>query len=170
MRLQGKVAIVTGAGQVIGLAYAKRFLREGASVVIAEQDEKRGAAGLEALVDLGPAMLVHTDVADPDSVVAQQEFFGPVQCLIAYEDEKDAIRIANNSSYGLSGGILGADIERAKRVARRLRTGSLMINGGMWYGPDVPFGGYKHSGLGRENGVLGFEEFLEVKALAEPAS
>lgn len=108
-------------------------------------------------------------LADPDSIVAQQEYFGPVQCLIGYEDEEDAIRIANNSRYGLSGGILSADIERAKRVARRIRTGSLMINGGMWYGPDVPFGGYKHSGLGRENGVVGFEEFLEVKALAEPA-
>jgi aldehyde dehydrogenase (NAD+) len=108
-------------------------------------------------------------VAEPDSIVAQQEFFGPVQCLIGYEDEEDAIRIANNSSYGLSGGILGLDIERAKRVARRIRTGTMMINGGMWYGPDVPFGGYKQSGLGRENGVAGFEEFLEVKALAIPA-
>ena len=107
-------------------------------------------------------------VAEPDSVVAQQEFFGPVQCLIGYEDEEDAIRIANNSNYGLSGGILCADIERAKRVARRIRTGTMMINGGMWYGPDVPFGGYKNSGLGRENGTAGFEEFLEIKALAEP--
>jgi aldehyde dehydrogenase (NAD+) len=108
-------------------------------------------------------------VAEPDSIVAQQEFFGPVQCLIGYEDEEDAIRIANNSSYGLSGGILGLDIERAKRVARRIRTGTMMINGGMWYGPDMPFGGYKQSGLGRENGVAGFEEYLEIKALAEPA-
>jgi aldehyde dehydrogenase (NAD+) len=109
-------------------------------------------------------------IANSDSVVAQQEFFGPVQCLIGYEDEADAIRIANDSSYGLSGGILGVDIERAKRVARRIRTGTMMINGGMWYGPDVPFGGYKQSGLGRENGVAGFEEFLEIKALAEPAA
>jgi aldehyde dehydrogenase (NAD+) len=108
-------------------------------------------------------------VADPDSIVAQQEFFGPVQCLIGYEDEEDAIRIANNSSYGLSGGILGLDIERAKRVARRVRAGTMMINGGMWYGPDIPFGGYKQSGLGRENGVAGFEEHLEIKALAVPA-
>ncbi|MBW2232508.1 MAG: aldehyde dehydrogenase family protein [Deltaproteobacteria bacterium] len=105
---------------------------------------------------------------DQPSVVAQQEFFGPVQCLIGYDDEEDAIRIANNSSYGLSGGILCADIERARRVARRIRTGTMMINGGMWYGPDVPFGGYKNSGLGRENGAAGFEEFLEIKALAEP--
>jgi aldehyde dehydrogenase (NAD+) len=109
-------------------------------------------------------------IADPDSVVAQQEFFGPVQCLIGYEDEEDAIRIANNSSYGLSGGVLSADVERAKRIARRIRTGTMTINGGLWYSPDVPFGGYKQSGLGRENGTAGFEEFLEIKALAEPAS
>ena len=108
-------------------------------------------------------------IAEPDSVVAQQEFFGPVQCLIGYEDTEDAIRIANNSSYGLSGGVLGVDLERAKGVARRIRTGTMMINGGMWYGPDIPFGGFKCSGLGRENGVAGFEEFLEIKALAEPA-
>ena len=108
-------------------------------------------------------------LAEPDAIVAQKEFFGPVQCLIGYDDEEDAIRIANQSSYGLSGGVLGLDVERAKRVARRMRTGSVMINGGMWYGPDVPFGGYKQSGLGRENGVAGFEEYLEIKALAEPA-
>ncbi len=108
-------------------------------------------------------------IADPDSSVAQLEFFGPVQCLIGYEDEEDAVRIANDSSYGLSGGVLSADLERGKRFARRIRTGTMMINGGIWYGPEVPFGGYKCSGLGRENGRAGFEEFLEIKALAEPA-
>ena len=108
-------------------------------------------------------------VAEPDHIVAQQEFFGPVQTLIGYEDEEDAIRIANNSSYGLSGGVLSPDHERAKRIARRLRTGTVTVNGGSWYGPDVPFGGYKSSGLGRENGAAGFEEFLEIKALAEAA-
>ena len=108
-------------------------------------------------------------IAEPDSVVAQQEFFGPVQCLIGYEDEEDAIRIANNSRYGLSGGVFSPDIERARRVGRRIRTGTMMINGGGYYGPEVPFGGYKQSGLGRENGTVGFEEFLEVKSVAEPA-
>lgn len=108
-------------------------------------------------------------VAESHHAVAQEEFFGPVQTLIGYEDEADAIRIANDSIYGLSGGILDADLDRAKRIARRIRTGTMMINGGLWYGPEVPFGGYKHSGLGRENGTAGFEEFLEIKALAEPA-
>ncbi|MCH2173364.1 aldehyde dehydrogenase family protein [Myxococcota bacterium] len=106
---------------------------------------------------------------DPDSTIAQQEFFGPVQCLIGYEDEEDAIRIANNSIYGLSGGVVSADIERARNVARRIRTGTMSVNGGIYYGPEVPFGGYRESGLGRENGTVGFEEFLEVKSFAEPA-
>ena len=108
-------------------------------------------------------------IAEPDHIVAQQEFFGPVQTLIGYEDEEDAIRIANNSDYGLSGSVLSLDPERAKRIARRVRTGTVAVNGGSWYGPDVPFGGYKNSGLGRENGTAGFEEFLEIKALGEPA-
>ncbi len=107
---------------------------------------------------------------DPDSTIAQTEFFGPVQCLIGYEDEEDAVRIANNSVYGLSAGVLSGDHARARRVARRLRAGTVIVNGGVYYGPEVPFGGYKHSGLGRENGVPGFEEFLEVKSYAEPAA
>ncbi len=107
-------------------------------------------------------------VAKPDDAVAQEEFFGPVQCLIGYDDVDDAVAIANNSIYGLSGMVIG-DPELAKSVARRIRTGTIGVNGGMWYGPEVPFGGYKSSGLGRENGVAGFEEFLEIKAMAEPA-
>lgn len=109
-------------------------------------------------------------IAESHHAVAQREFFGPVQSLIGYEDEEDAIRIANDSSYGLSGGILSADPERARRIASRIRTGTMSINGGIWYAPDVPFGGYKESGLGRENGKPGFEEFLEIKSLAEPAA
>jgi len=108
-------------------------------------------------------------VAESHHAVAQEEFFGPVQTLIGYDDEADAIRIANDSTYGLSGGVLSADHERAKNIARQVRTGTMMVNGGIWYGPDVPFGGYKYSGLGRENGAAGFEEFLEIKAMAEPA-
>ena len=77
--------------------------------------------------------------------------------------------IANDSIYGLSGAIFSDDPEHAKAVARRIRTGTMSINGGVWYGPDVPFGGYKQSGLGREMGVAGFEEHLEIKSFAEPA-
>jgi aldehyde dehydrogenase (NAD+) len=106
---------------------------------------------------------------DPDSELAQFEVFGPVLAVIPYDDEEHAIRIANNSPYGLSGGVWSADHQRAKRVARRIRSGTMMVNGGIYYGPEVPFGGYRQSGLGRENGVAGFEEYLQIKSLCEPA-
>jgi acyl-CoA reductase-like NAD-dependent aldehyde dehydrogenase len=105
-----------------------------------------------------------TDV-DPDSEIAQDEVFGPVLAVIAYDDDDDAVRIANNSIFGLSGGVFGGQ-ERAIALARRIRTGTLCINGGDYSGPDVPFGGYKQSGIGRELGVAGLEEFLERKAFA----
>ncbi|MHB8671124.1 MAG: aldehyde dehydrogenase family protein [Acidimicrobiales bacterium] len=105
---------------------------------------------------------------DPDATIAQEEIFGPVLALIPYEDDDDAVQIANNSIYGLSGSVTGGDDERALAVARRIRTGTVSVNGGMWFGPDAPFGGYRQSGIGRENGIEGFEEYLEVKALGLP--
>ena len=105
-----------------------------------------------------------------DDTISQQEVFGPVLSVIAYDgDDDEAVRIANNSEFGLSGAVASADSERARSVARRIRTGTVSVNGGVYYGPDAPFGGYKQSGIGREMGVAGFEEFLEIKTLAEPA-
>ena len=106
---------------------------------------------------------------DPHSTIAREEIFGPVLAVIPFEDDDDAVRVANDSMYGLSGAVTSASQERALAVARRLRTGTVAVNGGMWLGVDAPFGGYKQSGVGRENGVLGFEEYLEVKTLALPA-
>ncbi len=106
---------------------------------------------------------------DPDSTIAQEEIFGPVIAVIKYTDDNDAVRIANNSSYGLSGGVVSASLDRAMAVARRIRTGTVSVNGGMWFGPDAPFGGYKDSGIGREHGVAGFEEYLETKTVGMPA-
>lgn len=103
---------------------------------------------------------------DPDSEIAQEEVFGPVLAVIPYEDDDDAVRIANNSIYGLSGGVFSADEQRALAVARRIRTGTMSINGGNYFGADAPFGGYKQSGIGREMGVAGMEEFLETKTFA----
>jgi aldehyde dehydrogenase (NAD+) len=102
-----------------------------------------------------------------DMAIARDEIFGPVLVAIPYDDDDDAVRIANDSIYGLSGGVSGADRERALSVARRIRTGTMSVNGGLWYAPDVPFGGFKQSGLGREMGVAGFEEYLESRAMAE---
>ena len=106
---------------------------------------------------------------DPGSAVAQEEVFGPVLTVLPYRDDDHAVEIANNSIFGLSGSVYGTDVDRATSVARRLRTGTVSINGGMWFGPDTPFGGYKQSGIGREMGVPGLEEYLETKTLARPA-
>ncbi len=107
---------------------------------------------------------------DPDSEVAQDELFGPVLVVIPYDDDDDAVRIANNSIFGLSGGVYSADDDRALAVARRIRAGTVGVNGGSWFAPDAPFGGYKQSGIGREMGVAGMTEFLETKTIAIPAS
>jgi len=100
----------------------------------------------------------------PEMTIAQEEIFGPVLVLMPYEDEDDAIRIANDSIYGLAGGVWSGDQEHAKRVALRIRTGQVEINGGA-FNPLAPFGGYKQSGYGRELGRYGLEEFLQVKSL-----
>ncbi|WP_193607234.1 aldehyde dehydrogenase [Nocardioides lijunqiniae] len=104
-----------------------------------------------------------------DSTPAQEEIFGPVLVVLPHDGDDDAVRIANDSPYGLSGSVDSGSLERAKAVAARIRTGTLSVNGGVWFSPDAPFGGYKQSGIGREMGVAGFEEYLETKTLAEPA-
>ena len=101
-----------------------------------------------------------------DARVAREEIFGPVLTVIAHDGDDDAIRIANDSPYGLSGTVFSADPARAQSVANRLRVGTVNVNGGVWYSADVPFGGYKQSGIGREMGVAGFEEYLELKVIA----
>lgn len=98
--------------------------------------------------------------------VAREEIFGPVLTVIAHDGDDDAVRIANDSPYGLSGTVFSADPDRAQAVAARLRVGTVNVNGGVWYSADVPFGGYKQSGVGREMGVAGFEEYLELKSIA----
>ena len=109
-----------------------------------------------------------TDV-DNTMRIAQEEIFGPVLVVIPFDDDDDAVRIANESRYGLGGAVFSGSLERSLAVGSRIRTGGLSINGGMNYGADVPFGGYKHSGVGRQNGTAGFDQYLETKALAWPA-
>ena len=107
---------------------------------------------------------------DNTARVAREEIFGPVLTVIAHDGDDDAVRIANDSPYGLSGTVFSADEDRAAGVAARMRVGTVNINGGVWYSPDMPFGGYKQSGIGREMGLAGFEEYLEIKAIAASVS
>jgi len=104
-----------------------------------------------------------------DDELVRDEIFGPVLVVLAFDDEDDAVRMANNTIYGLSSAVFSGDRDHSKAVARRLRAGTVVVDGGVYYNCDVPFGGYKQSGLGRENGRAGFEEYLEIKTLAEPA-
>jgi aldehyde dehydrogenase (NAD+) len=143
------------------LAYIRKGVEEGARLVT--------GGGVPAHLPKGYFVepTLFADV-DPDSTIAQEEIFGPVLCVIPYEDDDDAVRIANNSIYGLSGGVYSASVERSLAVARRIRTGTLSINGAQWFDVDTPFGGYRQSGVGRENGVQGFEEYLETKVMGVP--
>jgi aldehyde dehydrogenase (NAD+) len=100
------------------------------------------------------------------AAIAQQEIFGPVLVMLPFADDDDAVRIANDSAYGLSGAVLSASAERGMAIARRVRTGSIGVNGGMFYGADAPFGGYKSSGIGRQCGIEGFQQYLETKTMA----
>jgi aldehyde dehydrogenase (NAD+) len=137
----------------------KRAVEAGATLVV-------GGEKVDPGYFYTPTLL--TDV-DPESEIAQEEVFGPVLVVIAYEDDDDAVQLANNSIYGLSGAVFGSR-DRALAVARRIRTGTFSINGGNYFSPDSPFGGFKQSGIGREMGTPGLEEFLEAKTLAEVVS
>lgn len=109
--------------------------------------------------------------ADVDNAmtIAREEIFGPVLVVIPFTDDDDAVRIANDSPYGLAGGVYSGSLERSLAVAHRVRAGMMSVNGGAPHGADIPFGGYKSSGIGRQNGVAGFEQYLETKAVAWPA-
>lgn len=102
---------------------------------------------------------------DASAIIAQEEIFGPVLAVMRYETEEEAIRIANDSDYGLSGAVMSRSVEHALSVARRIRTGTLSINNGGYFRRDMPFGGYKASGLGRQSGPEGFDSLLETKSI-----
>lgn len=104
---------------------------------------------------------------DPQSTIATEEIFGPVLCMIPFDTDDEAVEIANNTIYGLAGTVASSNLERAHAMARRIRSGVMNVNGGIYYNPAVPFGGFKQSGLGREMGELGFEEYTEIKVLCE---
>jgi aldehyde dehydrogenase (NAD+) len=123
-------------------------------------------AGLETGFYIEPTLFA--DVR-PDDSLAQEEVFGPVLAVIPYDTEAEALAIANNSMYGLSAQVAAATDEEALAFAAKLRTGTVSVNGGVWMHMDVPFGGYKQSGIGRQFGLQGFETYLETKVLGVPA-
>lgn len=140
------------------LSYIRLGLEEGAELVAGGPEAPAGTGGGGYFVR--PTVFV----ADHRSTIAREEIFGPVLTIIPYDSEDDAVSIANDTIYGLSGAVWAGTDERALGVARQLRTGQVDINGGRW-NPLAPFGGYKQSGQGRENGIYGLEEFLEYKAI-----
>ncbi len=156
-------------GPVISEVQRDRVL---AYVQVGREEGARLVRGGGRPADLDKGWFVEpTLFADVDNSmrIAQEEIFGPVLVAIPYDDEDDAVRIANESRYGLSGSVHSGSFERAVEVARRVRTGTMGVNGGGAFGPDVPFGGYKLSGVGRQNGQEGFEQYLETKSVGWPA-
>jgi betaine-aldehyde dehydrogenase len=138
--------------------YINKGIEEGAKLV---------AGGAEAPEGLEKGFYVQTTVfseVTPDMTIAKEEIFGPVLSIIPYDTEEEAIEIANGTPYGLAGAVWSADPARAERVARLMRTGQVDINGGN-FNPSAPFGGYKQSGIGRERGKYGLEEYVETKAM-----
>jgi aldehyde dehydrogenase (NAD+) len=143
------------------LGYIEKGKAEGAKLLVGGKRPTH----LEKGFFVEPTLFVDVD---PDSTIAQEEIFGPVLAVIPYDDDDDAVRIANNSKFGLSGAVNGSSLERSLGIARRIRAGTIAVNGGQYFGPDSPFGGYKQSGLGREHGMQGFEEYLETKTRGLP--
>ena len=158
----------TFCGPLVSAKQRERVLNY---IEIAKREGGRVTAGggVPDGVDRG-YFVAPTVVADvePSHTIFQEEIFGPVLSITPYDGGDDgAVELANNSRYGLAGAILGSE-ERAMAVARRIRTGSLMINSAMFYGADAPFGGYKMSGIGRQNGIEGFEQHLQTKTIGYP--
>src|SRR6185369_17055227 len=141
-------------------SYIRKGIEEGAEVLAGGEGHPDG---LDAGFFVKPTVFANVN---NNMTIAQEEIFGPVLCVIAYDSEDEAIRIANDSKYGLHSAVLGTDLERARRVASQIRAGRVVING-MTDDPLAPWGGFKYSGFGRENGQYGIEAFLETRAIIE---
>ncbi|HTY16684.1 MAG TPA: aldehyde dehydrogenase family protein [Myxococcota bacterium] len=145
------------------LGYVQKGIDEGAKLLVGGTDPP---AGRDKGFWVRPTLFVDVDNR---MTIAQEEIFGPVLAVIPFENEEDAIRIANDSVYGLAGNVMSGSLDRALAVARRLRAGFIGVNATAPYGADVPFGGYKASGVGRQNGYAGFDQYTEVKSVGHPA-
>jgi acyl-CoA reductase-like NAD-dependent aldehyde dehydrogenase len=145
------------------MGYIRKGVEEGATALVGGPD---APTGFDRGFYVRPTLFVDVD---NKMTIAQEEIFGPVLAVIPFDDEEDAIRIANDSPYGLAGNVVSGSLERSLAVARRLRAGFIGVNGGTPYAADTPFGGYKASGIGRQNGVAGFDQYTEIKSVAYPA-
>jgi aldehyde dehydrogenase (NAD+) len=141
-------------------SYIRKGIEEGAEVLVGGEGHPEG---LDGGFFAKPTVFVNVK---NDMTIAREEIFGPVLCVIAYDSEEDAIRIANDSKYGLHGAVLGTDRQRARRVASQLRAGRVVINR-MTDDSQAPWGGFKYSGVGREYGRYGIEAFVEPRAVLE---
>ena len=161
---------IENPGHIMGPVVSKRQMERVLSYIeLGQQEGATLLCGGKARPDKGGGYFIEpTCFVDVKNTmrIAQEEIFGPVLVVIPFEGDDDAVRIANDSQYGLSGGVSSGDPERALRLAKRIRSGSISVNGGMCIAGDIPFGGYKASGIGREWGVEGIEEFLETKLIA----
>jgi acyl-CoA reductase-like NAD-dependent aldehyde dehydrogenase len=155
--------VISGKQQERILGYIQKGVDEGATMLVGSTEAPK-----EFDKGFWVSPTLFTDV-DNSMTIAQEEIFGPVLAVIPYEDEEDAIRIANDSVYGLAGNVMSSSLDRSLAVARRLRAGFIGLNGTAGYGADVPFGGYKDSGVGRQNGIEGFHQYMEVKSVSYPA-
>jgi aldehyde dehydrogenase (NAD+) len=163
------VGAETLVGPVISAAQKDRVLnaieqarRDGATITVGGGQVENLPEHLSGGHFVAPTVVIGVDNRTP---IASQEVFGPVLILIPFDDDDEAVRIANDSAYGLAGAVISRSMERGMAIARRIRTGSFGVNGGMFYGADAPFGGYKNSGVGRQCGIEGFQQYLETKTI-----
>lgn len=144
--------------------YIHKGVEEGATLLVGGAEAPEG---MDKGFFVKPTLFVNVDNS---MTIAQEEIFGPVLSVIPFDDEDDAVRIANDSPYGLAGNVMAGSLDRALSVAKRLRAGFIGLNGTAGYGADTPpFGGYKASGVGRQNGIAGFDQYTEIKSVAYPA-
>lgn len=153
--------LVSSAQRDRVLGYIDTGVEEGAKLVVGGGRP----AHLETGYFVEPTLFVDVDNS---MTIAREEIFGPVLSVIPFDDDADALRIANDSDYGLAGGVTSGDLDRARAFASKVRTGSMSVNGGVFYSADAPFGGYKGSGMGRQCGIEGLEMFTETKTVAWP--
>jgi aldehyde dehydrogenase (NAD+) len=159
----------TLVGPVISVAQKERVLTAVDRARADGAEITTGGGTVEALPEhlVGGHYVQPTVIVGVDNraAIAQEEVFGPVLIMMPFDDDDHAVRIANDSAYGLAGAVISRSMERGMNIARRIRTGSFGVNGGMFYGADAPFGGYKNSGVGRQCGIEGFAQYLETKTI-----